>query len=98
MKLYFCHATNDVVWDDYLDGFLESSKPVKFVEHVPGCGFGLGQNPFEPTDDEDSNLRESCGRIYTLVDVDEYDDGLLMIDGEVYEEKNGVVFKWYEED
>lgn len=96
MKLFVCYKTHEVIWPDYVYDFIEESKPVKFIEHVPGCGFGLGPHPFEPTDDEDSNLRECCGDIFTLVDVDEYDNGLLLIDGEVYEERGGLVFEYEE--
>lgn len=91
MKLFYSYQTHEVIWPDYINDFMEVSKPVKFIEHVPGCGFGLGTYPYEPTD-KDSNLRDYCGDIYTLVDVDEC-EGLLMIDGKVYEERDGLVYE-----
>ena len=91
MKLYVCHQANEIIWPDYLDDFLEESTPVKFIEHIDGLG--LGTYPYVPTDDESSDLRDYGGKIYVLADVDEYDDGLVMIDGEVYEERDGMVFE-----
>lgn len=92
MKLFFSYQTYEVIWPDYLADFLEASTPVKFVEHVAGSGYGLGTYPYVPTDDESSDLRDYGGSIYVLADVDEC-DGLLMIDGVVYEERDGFVYE-----
>lgn len=99
MKLFFSYQTYEVIWPDYLADFLEASTPVKFVEHGTGSGIGLGTYPYVPTDDESSDLRDYGGYIYILVEVEDKDEnGLVVVDGEVYKEKDGIVYKSYEVD
>ena len=86
MKLYVCYQANEIIWPDYLEDFIEESTPVKFIG-------GLGTYPYAPTDDDSSDLRDYYVKIYVLADVDAYDDGLLMIDGDVYEERGGLVYE-----